>query len=350
MTNIFEPLTAGNLRLSNRIVMAPLTRARAGARRIPNELMARYYAQRAGAGLILSEAVAVTPKGVGYENTPGLWSQAQVDGWKVVTDAVHAKGGQIVAQLWHVGRISDPSLLDGDLPVAPSAIAPQGHVSLLRPIRPYVTPRALDLSEIPLIVEAYRLGARNAQKAGFDGVELHGANGYLLDQFLESGSNRRTDLYGGSVENRARLLLESVDACISVWGPGGVGVHISPNGTSHDIHDDDPATTFGYMASELGRRGIAFLFVREPEGPDALRPRLKRAFGGVVIANQGLDASSAQAALDEGSADAAAFGVGFIANPDLPERIRKGAAWNPPNQATFYGDGPEGYTDYPALG
>jgi 2,4-dienoyl-CoA reductase-like NADH-dependent reductase (Old Yellow Enzyme family) len=217
-------------------------------------------------------------------------------------------------------------------------------------MRPYVTPRALELSEIPGIVEAYRKGAENARKAGFDGVELHGANGYLLDQFLESGTNLRTDAYGGSVENRSRLLLESVDACVSVWGPGSVGVHISPNGGSHDIQDADPAATFGHVASELGRRGIAFLFVREPEGPNALRPQIKRTFGGVVIANQGMDASSAQAALDAGSADAVAFGVGFIANPDLPERIRTGAAWNPPNQATFYGNGPEGYTDYPALG
>jgi 2,4-dienoyl-CoA reductase-like NADH-dependent reductase (Old Yellow Enzyme family) len=230
MSGLFDPLTIGPYRLKNRVIMAPLTRARAGASRVPNALMADYYRQRASAGLILSEATAVTPMGVGYADTPGLWSDQQVEGWKLVTEAVHQEGGLIFAQLWHVGRISDPSFLDGALPVAPSAIAAPGHVNLVRPQRPFVTPRALDLSEIPAIVEAYRTASVNAQKAGFDGVELHGANGYLLAQFLEDGTNQRTDVYGGSIENRARLMVEAVDAAISVWGAGRVGLHISPGG------------------------------------------------------------------------------------------------------------------------
>lgn len=349
MSDLFQPLVAGELRLSNRLVMAPLTRARAGASRIPNDLMAEYYRQRAGAGLILSEATAIHPKAVGYENTPGLWSDAQVEGWKKVTESVHAAGSRIVAQLWHVGRISDPSLLDGDLPVAPSALAAAGHVNLLRPLRPFPVPRALETAEIPAIVGWYRTAAENAKRAGFDGVELHAANGYLLDQFLQSSTNLRTDLYGGSVENRARFLLEAVDACVEVWGAGRVGVHLSPRGGSHDISDADPAATFGHVARELGRRGLAFLFVREPAGPDGLRPALKREFGGVVIANQGLDAASAAELVGSGEADAVAFGVGFIANPDLPERIRRGAAWNEVDKATLYGSDARGYTDYPSL-
>jgi 2,4-dienoyl-CoA reductase-like NADH-dependent reductase (Old Yellow Enzyme family) len=230
---------------------------------VPNELMARYYAERASAGLIISEATSVTPQGVGYADTPGIWSDEQVEGWKRVTQAVHAAGGRIVLQLWHVGRISDPMFLDGDLPVAPSAIAAGGHVSLVRPERPFVTPRALELDEIPGIVAAYRKGAENAKKAGFDGVEIHGANGYLLDQFLQDSTNRRTDAYGGPIENRARLLLEVVDAAIDVWGAGRVGVHLAPRGDAHTMGDSDPAATFGYVARELGRRKIAFIFTRE---------------------------------------------------------------------------------------
>jgi 2,4-dienoyl-CoA reductase-like NADH-dependent reductase (Old Yellow Enzyme family) len=348
MSTLFDPLTAGDIQLSNRIVLSPLTRARASEGRVPNELMAEYYAQRAGAGLIITEATSVMPKGVGYENTPGIWSDEQVEGWKKITTAVHAKGGKIVLQLWHVGRISDPSLLDGDLPVAPCAIAAPGHVSLLRPQRPYVTPRALELEEIPGIVEAYRKGAENAKRAGFDGVELHGANGYLLDQFLQTGTNHRTDAYGGPIENRARLLLEATDAAISVWGPGRVGVHLAPRCDSQGMGDANPAETFGYVATELGRRKIAFLCAREAPGPDSLGPALKRAFGGVFIVNQGFTKELAQSWIDAGDADAAAFGVSYLANPDLPERFAKNAPLNAPNPATFYGSGPEGYTDYPA--
>jgi 2,4-dienoyl-CoA reductase-like NADH-dependent reductase (Old Yellow Enzyme family) len=297
---------------------------------VPNELMARYYAERASAGLIISEATSVTPQGVGYADTPGIWSDEQVEGWKRVTQAVHAAGGRIVLQLWHVGRISDPMFLDGDLPVAPSAIAAGGHVSLVRPERPFVTPRALELDEIPGIVAAYRKGAENAKKAGFDGVEIHGANGYLLDQFLQDSTNRRTDAYGGPIENRARLLLEVVDAAIDVWGAGRVGVHLAPRGDAHTMGDSDPAATFGYVARELGRRKIAFIFTRESSTGDQLSPRLKEAFGGPLIANEQFTPDSARQALADGSADAIAWGKLFIANPDLPRRLELGAPLNKP--------------------
>jgi 2,4-dienoyl-CoA reductase-like NADH-dependent reductase (Old Yellow Enzyme family) len=336
--------------LKNRVVMAPLTRSRAvGGKRVPNALMAEYYAQRSTAGLIISEATSVTPQGVGYENTPGIWSDEQVEGWKLVTEAVHAKGGKIVLQLWHVGRISDPSLLDGQAPVAPSAIAAKGNVSLLRPPRPYSVPRALDTEEIAGVVEAYRKGAENAKKAGFDGVEIHGANGYLLDQFLQDSSNQRTDQYGGSVENRARLMLEVTDAVIGVWGADRVGMHLAPRRDAHDMGDSTPAETFGYVARELGKRGIAFIAAREAVGDDSLGPLLKREFGGVYIANEKFDVAGAQAALAEGRADAIAWGKDFIANPDLPRRLQTGAALNAQRPELFYGPSAEGYTDYPAL-
>lgn len=349
-SRLLEPLTAGDLRLPNRVLMAPLTRCRASAGRVPNDLMREYYTQRAGAGLILSEATSVTPMGVGYPDTPGVWSAEQVAGWKRITEAVHAAGGRMFLQLWHVGRISDPSYLGGALPVAPSAVAARGHVSLLRPKRPYVTPRALDTDEIPGIVEAYRQGAVNARDAGFDGVEIHGANGYLLDQFLQDSTNRRTDRYGGSIENRARLMLEVTDAVISVWGSGRVGMHLAPRGDSHDMGDSDPGATFGYVAGELGKRKIAFICAREAEGPGRLGPELKRRFGGVYVANEGYSRESADAAIRAGDADAVAFGKLFIANPDLPGRFATNAALNEPVPATFYGSSPQGYTDYPALG
>ncbi|MCW0207899.1 MAG: alkene reductase [Achromobacter sp.] len=349
MSQLFEPLRVGDLTLPNRVIMAPLTRMHAGPGRVPNDLMVEYYTQRAGAGMILTEATAVTPQGVGYADTPGLWTPEQVEGWRKVTSAVHAAGGRIVAQLWHVGRISDPMFLDGDLPVAPSAIAAEGHVSHVRPLRAYVTPRALDTAELPGVVEAYRHGARMAQEAGFDGVEVHAANGYLLDQFLQDSTNKRTDAYGGPVENRARLLLEAVDACVSVWGPGRVGVHLSPRGEVHSMGDSDPAATFGYVARELGKRGIAFLCVREHEAADSLGPALKAAFGGVYIGNEGYTRESAEAAIAAGKVDAVAFGVSYIANPDLARRYALKAPLNRPDPATFYAPGPGGYTDYPAL-
>jgi 2,4-dienoyl-CoA reductase-like NADH-dependent reductase (Old Yellow Enzyme family) len=349
MTTLFDPVQMGELSLPNRIIMAPLTRCRASEGRVPNALMAEYYVQRATAGLIISEATAVTPMGVGYPDTPGIWSGEQVAGWKLVTDAVHKAGGQIVMQLWHVGRISDPIYLNGELPVAPSAIAAEGHVSLVRPMKGFEVPRALELAEIPAIVEAYRKGAENAKKAGFDGVEIHGANGYLLDQFLQSNTNLRTDEYGGSIENRARLMLEVTDAVISVWGAGRVGMHLAPRGDSHSMGDADPAATFGYIAKELGKRQIAFIFTREHFNSPALTPMLKREFGGMLIANEQLTAETAQQVLNEGHADAIAFGKYFIANPDLVARIQQQAPLNSLHTDTMYGAGAEGYTDYPSL-
>jgi 2,4-dienoyl-CoA reductase-like NADH-dependent reductase (Old Yellow Enzyme family) len=349
MTSLFDPIQIGALKLKNRIVMAPLTRSRSGVERVPGPLVAQYYAQRASAGLIVSEATSVTPLGVGYADTPGIWSDEQVEGWKLTTEAVHQAGGLILLQLWHVGRISDPSFLDGQPPVAPSAVAAQGDVSLLRPKRPYPVPRALSVEEIAGVVEAYRQGAENARRAGFDGVELHGANGYLLDQFLQDKSNRRTDQYGGGIENRARLMLEAVDAAISVFGADRVGLHIAPRGDAHDMGDSDLKSTFGYVARAMGKRGLAFLMARERVAHDSIGPQLKAAFGGPYVVNEGFDLESAEAAVASGEADAVAFGKLFISNPDLPERLKAGAPLNPWIAETFYSAGPEGYVDYPAL-
>lgn len=349
MPTLFDSLQLGPLTLPNRIFLAPLTRARAGQQRVPNALMAEYYRQRSSAGLILTEATSVTPMGVGYANTPGIWSDEQVEGWKLITQAVHEAGGRIFLQLWHVGRISDPIFLDGALPVAPSAIAAAGHVSLVRPEKSFVTPRALELPEIPGIIEAYRKGAENAKLAGFDGVEIHGANGYLLDQFLQTKTNHRTDEYGGSLENRARLMLEVTDAVISVWGADRVGMHLAPRCDSHDMGDANPLETFSYVARELGRRKIAFIAAREHQAPTSIGPALKKAFGGVYVANEKFTLESGNAILSAGDADAVAFGVPFLANPDLPKRFASGAALNNPDPSTFYADGAKGYTDYPAL-
>ena len=350
MPSLFDSLKIGDLTVANRIFMAPLTRSRAaGAHRIPNKLMAEYYAQRASAGLIITEATVVSPMGVGYADTPGIWSAEQVEGWKLTTRAVHAAGGRIFLQLWHVGRISDPRFLNGAVPVAPSAIAAQGNISLVRPPTPYPTPRALDLAEIPGIIDAFRLGAQNAQLAGFDGVELHGANGYLLDQFLQDGSNHRHDEYGGPVENRARLMLECTDAAVSVWGPGRVGVHLAPRADAHSMGDSDLAATFGYVATQLGKRKVAFLCARESQGPDSLGPKLKALFGGIYVANEKYTFESATRAVGNGEADAVAFGKLFIANPDLPERFKLGAPFNEPRLPEFYSGGAAGYTDYPRL-
>lgn len=349
MPSLFDPLKLGPLTLPNRIIMAPLTRSRTQVRRIPNALMAEHYAQRASAGLIISEATSVTPAGVGYADTPGIWSDEQTEGWKLVTKAVHDAGGRIFMQLWHVGRISDPIFHDGAAPVAPSAIAAQGNVSLLRPKRPFPVPRALEREEIPGVVEAWRKGAENAQRAGFDGVELHGANGYLLDQFLQDGSNKRTDDYGGSIENRARLMLECVDAAISVWGADRVGLHLAPRGDAHSMGDSNLAATFGHVARETGKRGLAFLCAREALGPDRLGPQLKAAFGGVYIVNEGFTKETAETVLKAGEADAVAFGKAFIANPDLPRRFATNAPLNDWHMETFYTPGPAGYVDYPSL-
>lgn len=346
---LFSSLKAGEIELSSRIVLAPLTRCRAVDRRIPNDLMVDYYRQRASAGLMLSEATAIDPMGVGYPNTPGIWNDAQVEGWKKVTTAVHEAGGRILLQLWHVGRVSDPHYLDGELPVAPSAIALDGHVSHIRPKRPYVTPRALERGEIPGVVEAYRRGAELAKAAGFDGVEIHGANGYLVDQFLQASSNHRTDSYGGSIENRCRFLAEVTDAVIGVWGPGRVGMHLAPRGGEDPDNDPTGEQLFTHVAELLGQRKIAFICGREPMGEGWLGPRLKEAFGGVYIANQAFTRDTAATVVASGKVDAVAFGRLFIANPDLPRRFAEGASLNDPVPETFYGDGAEGYTDYPSL-
>jgi 2,4-dienoyl-CoA reductase-like NADH-dependent reductase (Old Yellow Enzyme family) len=346
---LFDSLQLGDLVLPNRIVMAPLTRCRSSAGRVPNAMMAEYYRQRASAGLIISEATSVTAMGVGYPDTPGIWSPEQVAGWRLITSAVHAANGRIFLQLWHVGRLSSPLYLDGQLPVGPSPIAAQGHVSLVRPLENYAVPRPLRTDEIPGVIEAYRQGAENALAAGFDGVEIHGANGYLLDQFLQDNANHRDDRYGGSLENRARLMLEVTDAVVSVWGASRVGMHLAPRCDTQSMGDSDPARTFGYVATELGRRRIAFICAREHLGAPRLGPALKAAFGGVYIANERMDQAAARDLLANGEADAIAFGQAFIANPDLPRRFRENAALNEPQPKTFYASGPVGYIDYPAL-
>lgn len=346
---LFAPLRLGELLLRNRVVMAPLTRCRADPGRVPNALMVEYYRQRAGAGLILSEATSISPMGVGYPDTPGIWSEDQVAGWCRVTAAVHEAGGCIVLQLWHVGRISDPRYLNGERPVAPSAIAAPGHVSRVRPPQPFVTPRALSTAEVRATVGDYRRAAENARRAGFDGVELHGANGYLIEQFLRSSTNHRDDEYGGGRGNRARFALAATDAVIEVWGAGRVGMHLSPRGDGAVTGDEDPAATYAYLAKELGRRGLAFLCLRESQESPRLTPELRRAFGGPVIANESLDLATAGRLLRDGDADAAAWGRWFIANPDLPRRLREGRALNEARPESFFTSGSEGYTDYPSL-
>lgn len=347
MSKLFDPIQLGAVALRNRIVMAPMTRTRACDGRIPNDLMRLYYSQRAGAGLIISEATSVSPQGVGYPNTPGIWSSAQVDGWRKVTTAVHDKGGKMFVQLWHVGRVSDPEHLNGEIPVAPSAIACAGEVSLLRPKRNYVVPRALHAEEIPSIVQDFADAAGHARDAGFDGIEIHAANGYLIDQFLQDGTNKRQDGYGGSIENRTRFLMEIVDACSVVWGAARIGVHLSPFGTAHDIHDSNPEALFSHVARELGERGVGFLFVREAAGHEALTAEMRRQFGGSVIVNGEYTMERAEVALAEERADAVAFGRPFISNPDLVHRLKHGIELREWDTSTFYGDGPAGYVDYP---
>jgi 2,4-dienoyl-CoA reductase-like NADH-dependent reductase (Old Yellow Enzyme family) len=349
LSKLLEPLQVGALTLPNRVIMAPLTRLRGTADHLPTPIMIEYYRQRASAGLIVSEGTPVSPMGVGYARVPGIWSAAQTELWKPVTAAVHAAGGRIFAQIWHVGRVSDPSFLGGRQPVSASAIAPAGHVTLIRPEKPFDTPRALSTEEVKHVVEEFRQGAKNAKEAGFDGVEIHGANGYLLDQFLHLGSNERTDEYGGSVENRARLHIEVAEAASEVFGADRVGMHLAPRGDVMSMSDPNPREIFMHLATELGKRKLAFLMAREYFGDDRLGPELKQAFGGVYIANEKYTQAQAEQVIEAGEADAVAFGKLFIANPDLPERFAKGAALNEPHPATFYSAGPEGYTDYPAL-
>lgn len=358
MPTLFDPIRVGDLTLPHRIAMAPLTRNRAGAGNVPTPLNATYYAQRASAALIVSEATPVCAEGHGYPATPGMHDDAQQAGWRPVTEAVHAAGGRIFLQLWHVGRISHPSLQPGGaLPVAPSALRPAGQAFTYQGLQDFVTPRALAAAELPGVVAAFAQAARRAMAAGFDGVEVHGANGYLLDQFLRSSTNRRDDAWGGSIEKRARLLLEVVDAVVAACGAGRVGVRISPENSFNDIGDENPDATFAHVARELGRRRIAYLHVLE--GDMAAPPgtprkvdyaALKRAFGGVYMANNGYVRATAMTAVEQGRADLVAFGRDFLANPDLPERLRRTAPLNAPDGATFYGGAEKGYTDYPTLG
>jgi N-ethylmaleimide reductase len=357
--DLFSPFRLGSLALPNRIVMAPMTRNRAGAGNAPTALNASYYAQRAGAGLIVGEAAQVSPQGIGYPGTPGIHSAEQIAGWRLVTAAVHAAGARIFLQLWHVGRISHPSLQPGGaLPVAPSAIAPAGQAWTLEGMKPYVTPRALETAELSGIVEQYRQGAENAEAAGFDGVEVHAAHGYLLDQFLRDSTNRRTDQYGGSAANRARLLVEVMQAVVGVWGGERVGVHLSPTNLAfNDISDSDPAATFSSVVAALDRLGLGYLHLVEPGPADPIGPgsRLDAKFfrplwRTTLIANKAYDLPRANTVLQSGDANLVSFATAFIANPDLPERLRRGGPFNAAERKTFYGGGAAGYTDYPALG
>ena len=351
MADLSSPVQFGDLKLKNRVVMAPLTRSRATDDRVPTAMMAEYYAQRASAGLIISEATVIAEEANGYLNTPGLFSDAQVEGWKHVTSAVHEKGGLIVAQLWHVGRVSDPELLNGETPVSASAVQQAGQVSLLRPKRDYVVPRPLEISEIHSITEQFKQAAIRAKEAGFDGVELHAANGYLIDQFLQTKTNKREDEYGGSVENRARFLLEVVDALIEVWGAGRVGVHLAPRGDEHDMGDDAPRETFGYAMEELGKRNIAFFFTREYLAEDSISEYMKERSGNVpYVANMRLSRDDAIELLASGKADAVSFGKDYISNPDLFERLVNNSTLNELKLENMIGtDVPEGYIDYPTL-
>lgn len=354
---LFQPLQMGALRLPNRIAMAPLTRNRAGPGNVPQAMNVAYYRQRASAGLIISEATQICPEGLGYPNTPGIHNKAQVAGWKDVTDAVHAAGGRIVMQLWHVGRISHPSLQpDGKLPVAPSAVRPAGKAMTFTGMQDFVTPRALEADEIPGIIEQYRRAAENARRAGFDGVEVHNANGYLLDQFLRDGTNQRTDDWGGALENRMRLPIAVLEAVISVWGADRVGIRLSPSGTMNDMHDSDPETTFGTFIERLSGYGLAYLHLMDPSHSDlrhGAQPLPARGFRarypGVMMVNTEYDGAKAHAALAQNEADLVSFGRLFIANPDLPARLAQNAPLNTPDPATFYGGDARGYTDYAPL-
>ena len=359
--SLFTPLAVGRYTLAHRVVMPPLTRMRAGAGNVPNQLAPEYYGQRASeGGLIIAESTQVTPDGQGYPATPGIHSPEQVTGWQQVTDAVHAKGGIICLQLLHTGRASHSSFQpNGELPVAPSAIAITGLTALTpewKPV-PYETPRALELDEMPEIIEAWRVGARKAMAAGFDGVEIHGANGLLLQQFLDDSSNKRTDIYGGSVENRARLLVEVTQALIEIWGADRVGVRLSPFGTFNDVGDSDPIGLYGYVLTSLNKLGIAYVSLIEARSTSAGQEidtpksvsQLRPFWPGTLILAGGFTADSANEAIRSGQGDAVAFGRQFIANPDLPARLRRGAPLNRYDRATFYGGGAAGYIDYPVL-
>jgi N-ethylmaleimide reductase len=355
---LFEPFQLGALELPNRIVMAPLTRQRAAPGNVPTELNALYYAQRSSAGLIVSEATQVAPEGQGYADTPGIHSDAQVEGWRLVTDAVHRAGGRIVLQLWHVGRISDPCFQPNrGLPIAPSALPAPGEVHTPEGPKPFVTPRALALEEIATVIAQYAEGAKRARRAGFDGVEVHAANGYLIDQFLHDGTNHRTDAYGGSIENRSRFLLEVTRAVSDAWSPDRVGVRLSPRGRFNGMRDSNRSLIFSHAVQSLDELGLAYLHLVDPVRPSPfdnpeeprLAPRLRTLFRGPMILNGAFDRDAAIQTIEAGEADLVAFGTAFIANPDLPERLRLEAPLARADRASFYGGGARGYTDYPPL-
>ncbi|WP_414623757.1 alkene reductase [Calothrix sp. CCY 0018] len=360
MLKLLSPTTLGKIELSNRIIFAPLTRCRAGAGYVPQPINALYYAQRASAGLIISEATQVARNGMGYPNTPGIYSQEQVEGWKQVTQAVHSKGGKIFLQLWHAGRVAHPSFLEpGELPIAPSPIAASAMADTTEGQQPHVTPAEIKLEEIPAVIEQFQQGAKNAQDAGFDGVEIHSANGYLLDQFLQDNSNQREDEYGGSIEKRSRFILEVTQAVVNVWGKEKVGVRLSPGSNFNDMHDSNKNATFSYVVRELSRLDIVYLHIIEPRikgnvtieddglglGVKFFRP----IFTGKIITAGGYSRDTGEAILQSNDADFVAYGRHFLANPDLPKRFALNASLNKYNRDTFYTSGAEGYTDYPTL-
>ncbi len=353
MTDLFSPVALGANTLANRMVMAPMTRNRC-LDTVPTDLTAEYYQQRAGAGLIITEGAQISEQGIGYPATPGIHTPEQIAGWKKVTTAVHDVGGHIYCQLWHCGRISHPDYHGGAKPVAPSAVQPAGQAFTYEGLKDFVEPRALETAEIDAIVEQYRHAAACAMKAGFDGVELHAANGYLLDQFLRDGVNQRNDIYGGSIENRTRLLREVAEAVADEIGANKVGVRISPVNIFNDMHDSEPQALFNAVARMLSGVGVAYLHVVEVsllgEPDDAVdMTQIRERFSGLYIANGGYDQARGHAAIAQGNADLVAYGTPYLANPDLPERFKQGAALNETDQTTFYGGDAHGYTDYPAL-
>lgn len=353
---LFDSTLLRNLLLPNRIIMAPMTRGRAGVQRTANALMAEYYSQRATAGLIVTEGTAISPRGYGWTGSPAIYTQAQVAGWKGVTDAVHRHGGRIFLQLWHTGRVSHPDFQDGDAPIGPSAIAARGKTHTPSGVKPYVMPRAMTRRDIASAVREYAVAAQGAREARFDGVEIHAANGYLIDQFIRDGSNHRTDAYGGSVQRRLRFLLEVIEAVAQAIPVDRIGVRLSPTNPFNDMLDAGPAVTFTQAAKALNRFGVAYLHVVEPVAPSAasrsqirVAPHMRAVFDGPLILNDGYDAATGGAALGAGAADMIAYGRHFLANPDLIERFRTGAALNQFDASTLYTDGPKGYTDYTPL-
>jgi N-ethylmaleimide reductase len=357
MPSLFDPIKLGAVTAPNRVFMAPLTRARGTRDHVPNALMKTYYEQRAGAGLIITEATGISPQGLGWPFAPGIWSTEQVEGWKPITQAVHDRGGRIFCQLWHMGRLVHPSYLDGQPPVSSSVTQAPDLAHTYHGKQPYAESRALSIDEIAAIVADYGRAAGHAIAAGFDGVQLHGANGYLIDQFLRDNCNFRTDQYGGSIENRTRLLREVTQAIADVVGPERTSVRLSPNGEIQGVNDSNPEPLFVAAAEALAEIGIAFLEVREPHPESALRipdhppiaPKMRKVFPAPLVLNSEYTLERAQAALDAGEADAVSFGRSFIANPDLPQRLEAGSELNKPDPMTFYSQGPEGYVDYPAL-